>query len=308
MDTCLICNSRSAAAARFEPLIRQLAARHGWRLHFPATSDDARRIARAAVHQGFRRLIVAGGDGAVSDAVNGIAPDFAPVALAVLPLGTGNDLARCLGMPLDDPTAASEIIAAGNETPIDIVRDTDDGVVSYFVNAANGGFGGVVAADVAAADKLRWGVFAYWMTAIAKLVDLRPYHVELQLDEVPVTADVYGLAVANGRYLGGGFPIAPQAMLDDGLLEITAIPQLPTLELLAAGLEYALEQPHHSQRLASFRARTVLVRATPELPFSVDGEPTRVMDAKFEVLPRCLRAVVGPNSEGVACSSATRSP
>jgi len=251
----------------------------------------AAAVAREALEQGYDRIIVAGGDGTISQVVNGVAPRFDRVELAVVPLGTGNDLARTLGIPLDQPGDALELALRGASCEIDLIHVTGAGT-EYCVNAASGGIGARVAADIDPHDKVRWGAFAYWLTAVTKLIELKEYHVRLELDDQTHEMPLYGVIVANGMYVGGGFPIAPAASVRDGCLDVTVIPVLPVLELLAAGLNFTFGR-HYADRIQSFRTRRAHLVATPGMSFSIDGEPTRTIDMTFEVLPRTLRCVVG---------------
>lgn len=250
-------------------------------------------LARAAIDQGYQRLIVAGGDGTVSRVINGIAPRFGDIELAILPLGTGNDMARSLGMPIDDTQAALELAFEGSVAAVDLgrVRGATD---VYFVNAASGGAGGRVAKDVHSEDKARWGPMAYWVTAFSQLVKLQQYDVTLEVDDQRHQLQVYGVVVANGRFVGGGFPIAPRAAINDGLLDVTTIPVLPTLELLSAGLNYAMGRHEQVEQIGTFRGRRVHIVADPPIHFSIDGEPIQAIDTTFEILPHALRMVVGP--------------
>jgi YegS/Rv2252/BmrU family lipid kinase len=291
--TCLIFNPQAGNAAAVVESLREMAARRRIRL-LPTSGSKLKTIqdmAAAAVRAGYRRIIVAGGDGTVGQAVNGIAPRFADVVLGILPLGTGNDLARSLGLPLDDMEAALERAASAEPTPIDVVRYTGP-TEAYCVNAATGGVGGTVAADVDAHDKARWGAFAYWFTAVSKLIELQEYQVRLELDDDIHQMPLYGLVIANGRFVGGGFAIAPTAMINDGWLDVTAVPVLPTLELLAAGLNFTFGR-QYADRVQSYRARRVHLTANPPMLFSVDGEPMQAIDTTVHVVPGALQVAAG---------------
>lgn len=291
MKICFIANRQAGAGERLGGFVDRLVARTNCSV-FDTGTKNAPAAAREAVDAEFDRIIVAGGDGTLSQVVNGIAPEFPSIDIAVLPFGTGNDFARSIGIPLDNLDAAVEIALGGSIERVDVVR-IKNGVTSYCVNAASGGFGGKIASDVDRHDKARWGAFAYWMTAVSKLLELRQYRVSLQLDAESYEMDLYGLAIANGRYVGGGFPIAPNANISDGLLNVTAVPVLPTMELMAAGLNFTLGPHHDAHRVRTFRSRQVSVRAEPNIPFSIDGEPLTTVEATFEAVPRVLRIVTG---------------
>lgn len=276
-------------------------------LRVAESAEQAGVWAREARRSGCRRLILGGGDGTIHHVVNALGPNWESLELAVLPLGTGNDLARSLGIPLDDLTQAVELALQGPATPIDLIRMVAP-TTTYLVNAASGGFGGNVAAGVAALDKSRWGPFAYWLTAVGELVGMRPFEVQLEVDSYRETTSVYALFVTNGRFVGGGFPIAPSAQLDDGWIDVTLVPVLPPLQMLAAGLNFMLWQPwsDSSSGLVCHRGRHVRVITQPEMQFSRDGEPTCHVDATFEVVPQALRCVFGPSRP--ALQSLTTSP
>lgn len=260
------------------------------------SAEQAGEWAREAQRRGRGRLIVGGGDGTIHHVVNALEPPIAELELAVLPLGTGNDFARSLSLPLDDLAQAVDLALHGQATPIDLIRMTAD-QTTYLVNAASGGWGGRVAAGVATLEKSRWGPFAYWMTAVGELMEMRPFDVQLEIDSQVQTASVYAVFVTNGRFVGGGFPIAPAARLDDGWLDITLVPVLPTLQMLAAGLNFMLWQPWNdpSYGLRCERGRRVRIVTEPEMQFSLDGEPTRRVELTFEVVPQAMRCVVGPD-------------
>ena len=288
----LILNSTAGAARTAAPIVRELAEQANCEVCETAKPGHAAQLAREGAEAGVRRIIVAGGDGAIHEVVNGIAPDFDRIELGIVPLGSGNDLARSLDIPLENLPAAVRLAVEGPTRPIDLVQLTD-GSISYIVNSASGGIGGEVTAHVPSEAKQRWGAFAYWMTAVGKVVELQTYQTHISIDGDEIEQSVYGIAVGNGRFIGGGFPIAPAALLDDGLLDITIIPELPTLELLSAGLEFAMGDPNYAGHLVYRGGSRLQVRCAPPMMFSLDGEPQREVDATFLVLPRVLRVAAG---------------
>ena len=122
--------------------------------------------------------MAAGGDGTVHAVVNGLAPDFGGARLAVLPLGTGNDLRRSLAIP-DDPLAALDLLDSGRERLIDVIRVETPSRSLYAVNTASGGFSGQLQEALTEEMKAAWGPLAYLRGAAAVLPDLTDYHTML---------------------------------------------------------------------------------------------------------------------------------
>jgi len=291
MKTCLLYNAGAGAAVELAQRVDRFAKHRGVEIRRTGGQTDMRELVRRAVDEGTQRLVVAGGDGTISRVVNCLAGALSHVELAVIPAGTGNDLARSLALPLDDVDAACRLAMEGDVARIDVVRVQCDRV-SYFVNVANGGIGGQVAVDIQQSQKAKWGVFAYWLESLSHLVAPTEHHLTMQLDHQSRKRIVLGLALANGRCIGGGFPIAPDAVLDDGLLDVTMLSVPIAADLLNLGLRSVA----HLDDSTSSRCARVHIRADPPLPFSIDGEPLTAADATFEVLPRSLQMVAGKNA------------
>ncbi len=310
MKTCTLINQRSGTARQIMDQVASLARRSNSRLIVLDRNQILDVVLNEALDAGCDRLIVAGGDGTNSRVLNALGRRMQDVQWALLPLGTGNDFARNLGLVPYELEMAWEIAMQGKCLPVDVVAlaagDTPDGPEMpqhYFLNAATGGMGGKVAGDVCDADKQRWGSFAYWKCAVASLANLQPYQVRVVLDgQQQPDASIYGLCIANGRTIGGGFQIAPSASINDGLLDVTMVPEMPTIELLAAGLQFTLDNGPPAT-VQYTQCGSVRIHAEPSLPFSIDGEPTRTVDALFYVVPAALNVVCGP---AVADSAAQR--
>jgi YegS/Rv2252/BmrU family lipid kinase len=220
---------------------------------------------------GERTLVVVGGDGSVHTAVaalhdRGELSADRPVGL--VPLGTGNDLARTLGIPLD-PAAAARALLAGSVRPLDLVVDDAGGVV---VNAVHLGVG-AEAAEKASALKDRLGRAAYAVGSIAAGAGVTGWHLQVVVDGVAVEVDreVLMVAVANGRTIGGGAPLAPDASPDDGLVDVVVATSTGPLARL--GFAVALRDGEHVERddVLVVRGRSVRVSGDP-FPLNADGE------------------------------------
>ena len=138
------------------------------------------------------------------------------------------------------------------------------------------------------------------MTAATELGTLPEFDVVLTLDKASIRSRVFGLAIANGRFVGGGFTIARDAYLDDGFLDVVVVPVLPTMDLLAAGLNYVTGLVGGADSIRTFKARSVSVTSAPPMPFSIDGESKREVEAAFDVIPHALRVVPGPQAPALS--------
>lgn len=239
-----------------------------------------------------RTLVVAGGDGSVHTAVetlHGRGELAADRPLGLLPLGTGNDLARTLGIPLD-PVSAAEAFLTGRPRQLDLAVDDDGGVV---VNAVHVGVG-AEAAERATALKDRLGRAAYAVGSIAAGAGATGWHLRVVVDGEPVPVDdaVLMAGVANGRTVGGGAALAPDAVPDDGLLDIVVATSTGPLARL--GFAVALREGEHVGRddVLVVRGRTVTV-AGDAFPVNADGELYGpVSERTWTVRPRAWSLVV----------------
>lgn len=220
---------------------------------------------------GGETLVVVGGDGSVHTAVAALLRRGELTAdrpLGLIPLGTGNDLARTLGVPLD-PADAARALLSGTPRALDLVVDDVGGVV---VNAVHLGIG-AEAAKKAGALKDRLGAAAYAVGSVA--AGVRPggwsLHVEVDGETVHVDDEVLMVAIANGRTIGGGAELAPDAAPDDGLVDVVVATSTGPLARL--GFATSLRAGEHVDRddVLVVRGRSVTVTGE-EFPVNADGE------------------------------------
>lgn len=236
-------------------------------------------------------IVAAGGDGTLNEVINGIREKAGETSVGLIPLGTGNDFARSLGLPTDLDEAL-DVLRAGQTRAIDLVRVTSD-EVRYFVNVSAGGFSGLVDEKLTPEMKKTWGPLAYLRSAAAALPELRAYRTTLAFDETEsLTLQLYNVVIANGRYVAGGRLIAPEASLDDGLLDIILIQERSAPELALLAAQVALGAHLSSEAIVFRRAAKLTVNSKPGMWFNVDGELVGNEPARFEILPSALRFVV----------------
>jgi diacylglycerol kinase (ATP) len=266
-------------------------------------AGDAERLAREALDQGVERVVAAGGDGTLNEVINGLSADFSRACLGLLPLGTGNDFARTIGVP-NDLEGALAVLEEGRVRTLDVARAHigDIGGIAgrgrCFLNMSAGGFSGEVS-ERAGEAKDRWGPLAYMRAAIGALPELKGFLVRITLNGAEtLELETYNVVISNGRYVASGIPVAPRAVLDDGLLEVMIAPAT-TIPQLAVLVPTVLLGRHMDSDLLLFRKATrVEIEGDPPMAFNVDGELLGEGPARFEILPRALRMIVGPAEEG----------
>lgn len=289
--TCIILNPSAGSIGDLDELTERLAQLPNTEIHLTNRRGSAARFAKTALRKGRDTIVAAGGDGTLNEVINGIGENLGEARVGLLPLGTGNDFARSIEMPTD-LDAAMEVIRAGQTRAIDLVRVTSD-EVRYFVNVSAGGFSGLVNEKLTPEMKQTWGPLAYLRSAAAALPELRAYRTTLALDNTEsITMELYNVVVANGRYVAGGRLIAPDASIDDGLLDVVLIPERPAGELALVVAQIALGTHLSSAAVVHRQAAKLTVNSKPGMWFNVDGELVGNEPATFEIVPRGLRFIV----------------
>lgn len=296
MDLCVILNPNAGTANDVAGLRRRLDQLGDATFQITNHPGEAQQMARAALEQGCSLVVAAGGDGTINEVVNGLSHDFSRARLGIIPLGTGNDFVRSVNIP-NDLDGALNVLTAGRTRALDVVRVSSD-AQRYFINVSAGGFSGLVDEKLTTEMKRTWGPLAYLRSAAAALPDLTDYHTFIRLDdEDEFEVKVYNVVVANGRYVAGGIPIAPQAQLDDGLIDVMIVPAASMTQLAVLVPQILLGQ-HEDNDLVSFRrVRKLRVDSRPRMWFNADGELVGNEPSTFEVLPGALQVIVGADEQ-----------
>jgi len=265
-------------------------------------SGDATRLARQAIDSGADLVVAVGGDGTISEAVQGFADDKNQprqgCAFAAIGAGTGADFVRSLqpGEPGLDAVAA---MASGRQRRIDLGRVTYRGAEGQtesrlFINIASLGLSGTVNRAVNTRH-VGWlpGRLAYYGATLGALRRHQPATVRLTIDDEPaLSLDVHMVAIANGQYFGGGMRVAPQARLDSGEFEIIILRGGSKWTLVRdLGQVYRGAHMDHPMIIAR-RGRRIMAEAVDQegtkVPVDIDGESPGDLAAGFEVLPGAL--------------------
>jgi len=254
----------------------------GWELAVRLTweAGDAQRIVEEALAAGFRQIIAGGGDGTLRDIAQALAARPGEASLVLLPLGTANDFSRAAGISLE-PAEALELL----DTP---AYPIDLGEVGgqVFLNMATGGFGSNVTANTSEDLKKVLGGAAYLFTGLSRFSELHAAYGELQGPDFHWSGDLLALGIGNGRQAGGGHVLCPQALVDDGLLDISI---LPAPQELVGTLKNLLSDGFGIDNMfVRTRLPWVEIKVAEGLCINLDGEPLEGDSLRFEARPGAL--------------------
>lgn len=228
---------------------------------------EATTLAAQALADGYALVIAMGGDGTLNEVVNGLVQASQPGTLGVIPVGTGNDFIKMLGIP-QDWRAACNRIAYGKPRRVDIGRVNG----RIFLNNVGIGFDAQVGIE---AKKIRWlSGQAVYLAALARnmLLSYRTPEVCVHLDEVKIKQSITLLTIGNGRCSGGGFWLTPDAQVDDGFFDICLVRGLSKAQMLAL-VPSAMKGTHiTAPPVRMSRARQITVTSADPLPVHADGE------------------------------------
>ena len=240
-------------------------------------------------HPQIDTVIIGGGDGSIHSAAGALYRH--KLTLAILPLGTANDLAKSLGIP-PNIAAAFNIIAANNRSRMDLGMVGDH----YFFNVANIGLGVDVTRELTAETKKKWGVFSYLKALITAFRNKHTFKAIIKINQKEYRMRSIQVAVGNGRYYGGGNSIDEHASIDDGLLNIYSLQPQTLWELLRQAP--LLRSGRHREALKSFcaTATRIDIHTIPSREVYADGEPVGKTPTVFKVIPQAL-TVIRPQTE-----------
>ena len=242
---------------------------------------EAARLASHAVEDGYEQILAVGGDGTAMEVANGLAGTEA--ALALYPIGSGNDFSRALGYPRGRKRLGAFLASAQP-------RRIDVGEVNgrIFLNAAGVGIDGYVAERVLAASRVVGPTLGYFVGALAGIATFRPRQMRLVIDGQVREGPHMMVAACNGTTFGSGMRVAPNAKLDDGQFDVIVGGDLAKWDsLVALGKIYRGTHVNGTTILA-IRASSVDVELPQALTMQVDGEVEKTEGLRIRMRPRAL--------------------
>jgi len=304
--TCVILNPASAAGTtgRRQPsiLARIEAVLGPVELRVTDGPGDATGLARAATESGCRRILVAGGDGTLSEIANGILGATQGAAggpaIGLLPLGSGWDFARTLGLPRDFEEALASI-ADGRTSAVDALRVDHRDMTGaprsgFVVNEASAGLSGATVRFVGRFAKRLGARLGFAAGALAAIATHRAEELCVRIDDEEVyTGPVSLIVAANGRYFGAGMCVAPGAIADDGRIEVVLVRGLSIPRLLKNFPSIFAGTHGQHPSVSFYSAKKVQISSADPSSVDLDGEPLGVIPMDVSILPKVLEVITG---------------
>ncbi len=244
--------------------------------------STAYALARRAADDGFDRIIAVGGDGTLHEVANGIIGS--ETTLGLVPMGTGNDFARTVGISGNVEACLDHAL---NAEPVWI--DCGKAGDRCFLNVAGCGFDAVVAERINRGFRFLKGTSAYIAAVLRTLADYKAAPLRIVTESETHTVDAMLCAIGNARFYGGGMKIAPYADLTDGMFDLTVIEKIGKIGFLKA-FPSVFKGAHVSNpKYFGLRCRRVRIESDRELPVLVDGELLGTTPVEFEAIPNALK-------------------
>ena len=232
----------------------------------------------------YYAVVAAGGDGTVHEVLNLLKKVDSNVPFGIIPSGTSNDFANYLGLPKDINECIDVITIKNKPEFVDIGQVNS----RYFINVVAGGILSSIAHKAKKELKNYLGMFAYYIKALEEIPNIKPFHIEIDSDTQNISEDALMFLILNTS-IAGGFKVAPNAVIDDGLLDVFVIKNCSIPDF--AGLFLKLLRGEHVQdeKVIYFQASELKVNCDPGVEVDIDGEKGHEFPLEIKVLPNCMR-------------------
>jgi diacylglycerol kinase (ATP) len=268
----------------------------GWRttLHQTERPGEATDLARQAMEHGLDGVFVVGGDGTINEIINGLAES--PVALGVLPAGTGNAWAKELGLPTRSPRHMLPLLDSVRALVPGTTRRIDLGKANgrYFLQWVGTGLDAEVtyAMEPRTRRQRRLGALAYIVAGVATAVNMAGIRTRIWIDDERIYRRSILIVISNSQLYGGKVRIATDARLDDGLLDVNVFSGTGFGSAIRATLGVITGLHARDPRHSFYRANTIRVEADKPMAIHVDGEPLGATPLECIVVPRALSIMI----------------
>ncbi len=269
------------------PLIKEYFAGRDeqYQIEFTEYPGHAAALTRQHVQSDRYRVYAVGGDGTLNEVLNGIVGSDS--SLAVIPAGTGNDFVKTLGRKMELQELL-HLTIKGKEKPLDLAVINN----RYFINISSVGFDAEVVEKTLRFKKGLLAGVSYLAGVLLTLLRYKNHPLNITVDGESISTRFLLIAVANGRYYGGGFLPTPGALLDDGLLDICMIGKKNIFEIMGTIAKYMKGTHHTVKRVSFLKGKEINISCEKEIAVNIDGEVERLRELNFKIIPAGIKMVV----------------
>lgn len=279
--------------------------KHGFNYEatFTEGKHHAIKLVRDSIISGYRRFIIVGGDGTMNEAVNGVFTQSvcptSDIIIGMITVGTGNDWGRMFNIP-EQYEKAVKVLKA-NKTlrqDVGIVNyQTDDGEENrYFINIAGLGFDAtVVKRSNLQKEKGKSGKSVYYMTLLKSLFLHKSTHTKITIDGLETKNDTFSISLGIGQFSGGGMRQTPDAIIDDGLFDLTIIKRMRKGEIIRSLKKLYDGSILGHPKIEFFTGKNIEIYSEPVIHLETDGESLGYSPIKFEIIPSAVNVIYKDN-------------
>ncbi|AKF37261.1 lipid kinase [Yersinia enterocolitica] len=290
--TLLILNGKEAGNQDVRNAVRNLRD-EGVILHVRVTWEqgDAKRYVDEAAVLAVETIIAGGGDGTINEVASALMalPESNRPSLGILPLGTANDFATSCSIPLQIDNAL-QLAIKGRAVAIDLAQVNDK---HYFINMATGGFGTRITTETPEKLKAVLGGASYFIHGLMRMDTIKADSCEIRGPGFEWSGDALVIGIGNGRQAGGGQPLCPDALINDGLLQL----RLLIAEELLPALLTSVFSGEKNKNVIETTLPWLEITAPHDITFNLDGEPLSGKNFRIEVIPNAIQCRLPPNCE-----------
>lgn len=288
----LILNGKESGNLDVRQAVKNLR-EEGVTLHVRVTWEqgDAKRYVKEATTLGVDTLIAGGGDGTINEVATALMaiPITDRPNLGIVPLGTANDFATSCNIPLQIDNAM-QLAVKGRAIAIDIAQVNDE---HYFINMATGGFGTRITTETPEKLKAVLGGASYFIHGLMRMDAIKADSCEIHGPDFDWAGDALVIGIGNGRQAGGGQPLCPTALINDGQLQL----RLLTAEELLPALLTSVFSGEKNKNVVEATLPWLEITAPHDIIFNLDGEPLSGKHFRIEILPNAIQCRLPPNCE-----------
>lgn len=258
--------------------------------------NDATSITIEAISAGYNLIIAVGGDGTLNQVVNGFIQTGSynehQTRLGVISFGTGQGFAQSIGLPKD---IKSQITVIKNDTSklVDVGKISFENgqAAKYFLNELQFGIGGTLCKNISTVTKMMLGRFAFGFEAVKTLLRYEAEEIQMTINERSVSEKAIGVVISNGAFTGGGMRLTPDAMIDDGLLDVLVIEEMPLLKRLNSFSKIYSGRHIGNRAFKLFKTREIRFGYNNGLSAEADGELILNKCISAEIIPSAIRVI-----------------